>query len=112
MDSYKPRTPEIMKIKELDRDNLVQYSCDEIQLVRQEAQSATKNEISFNLKMPDPSAIVHSTIWLKIKAKFRMVGPVSTLDANAAQWRSYDNRIRGTNKVSDMVMLPGGICPL
>ncbi len=101
-----------MKIKELDRDNLVQYSCDEIQLVRQEAQSATKNEISFNLKLPDSSAILHSTVWLKIKAKFRMTGLVSQRDGARAQWRSYDDRIRGRNKISDNVMMPGGICPL
>ena len=66
-----------MKVKELDRDNLVQYSCDEIVLVRQEAQSATKNEISWNLKLPDPSAILHSTIWVRVKAKFRMEGPIA-----------------------------------
>ena len=34
MDSYKPITPAIMKVKELDRDILTQYSCDEIQLCR------------------------------------------------------------------------------
>ena len=64
MSGFKPITPEIMKVREFDKDVLTQYSCDEIQLVRQQAQSATSNEISFNMKLPDPSALLHSTVWL------------------------------------------------
>jgi len=72
MDSYNPITPEIMKIKELDKDLLATYSPEEIQLCRFQAQSATKNEISFNCKLPDPSALLHSTIWMRVRATFDM----------------------------------------
>lgn len=65
-------TPAIMKVKEMSKDYLQQVSCEEIQLVRKEANAATANEISFNLKLPDPSAMLHSTVWIRLKAKFRM----------------------------------------
>ena len=112
MDSYQPRTPDIMKIKELDRDILTQYSCDEIQLVRQQAQSATPNEISFNCKMPDASAILHSTVWLKVRARFSMDLRTDDRPQTEASWSSYDERRLGANIASDHIMLPGGICPI
>ncbi len=112
MDSYQPRTPDIMKIKELDRDILTQYSCDEIQLVRQQAQSATPNEISFNMKMPDASAILHSTVWMKVRARFSMDLRTDNIGSTRATWDSYDERRLGAHIASDHIMLPGGICPI
>ena len=110
MSGFQPITPDIMKVKEFDKDILTQYSCDEIQLVRQQAQSATPNEISFNMKLPDPSALVHSTIWMRVRARFKMTTHLSSAGGRST-FQSYDERIRGA-KVSDHIMWPAGICPI
>lgn len=112
MDQYQPTTPEVMRIKELSRDLLTQYSPSEIILVTQQAQSATASEIAFNVKMPDSSAILHSTIWMRVKARFKMELSTGAAGASRGCWQSYDDRLRAADKVSDNIMLPGGICPI
>jgi hypothetical protein len=110
-----PITPDILKVTELEKDLLAQYSCPEIQLVRQQAQSFSANEISFNIKSPDPGAIMHSTIWLKFKCAFRMgarFGQGANHANSRAQWQTYPTAERRTNLISDNVMLPGGVSPL
>ena len=106
-------TPPLMKVKEMNADYLRQVSCEEIQLVRKQANSGTsQSDVSFNLKLPDPSAMLHSVIWIRMKARFRMGGPVSNAGTDRASWQSYPSNYYAIDKVSDNIMFPAGVAPL